>query len=133
MSSQKTPRYGLHKWEPADDFLREEFNENFQFLEERVLHLEFGKYMGDASAEQFIDLGFVPKAVYVYREDGQTGSVYSTNSYRYGGLATADMPLVVNSATMLKLEGTGFWVYYNIGKDIFANGKGVEYRYCVFC
>ena len=33
MSTKKTRNYQLHQWEPADNFLRAEFNENFTKLD----------------------------------------------------------------------------------------------------
>ena len=36
MSTNKTPNYNLHAWEPGDDFLRREFNENFAALDTAV-------------------------------------------------------------------------------------------------
>ena len=33
MSTKKTTNYNLHSWEPDDDFLRSEFNENFDKLD----------------------------------------------------------------------------------------------------
>lgn len=36
MSTNQTPHYALHQWEPEDSFLREEFNENFETLDTTV-------------------------------------------------------------------------------------------------
>ena len=33
MSTNKTQNYALHAWEPEDDFLREEFNQNFAAID----------------------------------------------------------------------------------------------------
>lgn len=36
MSSNKTPNYRLHAWEPGDHFLRSEFNENFAAIDTAI-------------------------------------------------------------------------------------------------
>jgi len=127
MSSQKTPRYGLHKWEPDDDFLREEFNENFQFLEDEIPRLVFGKYTGDGTTERFIDLGFPPRAVFVYTADG---AVTSTNGSSYGGLAGPGLPTARYSKYVVKVEGTGFWVRQESDAYIYSNYSGSIRQYC---
>ncbi len=66
MSTNKTQNYQLHSWEPDDDFLRQEFNENFAKLDEKA-RVVVGTYMGNDSYNppQEIYLGFRPRAVLV--------------------------------------------------------------------
>ena len=65
MSSHKTENYKLHIWEAEDDFLREEFNENFALLDTSV-RMVTGAYTGDGAAQRVIDLGLTPLAVLVF-------------------------------------------------------------------
>ena len=73
MSTNQTQRYGLHLWEPGDHFLREEFNENFQALEDAVeqkCEVVFGSYTGNDADERAIVLGFRPQAVVLVNKYG---------------------------------------------------------------
>lgn len=89
MSSNQTANYGLHVWEPEDDFSREEINENFALLDGAV-RMVFGSYTGDGETSRFIELGFTPKIVFVLPCDG---SIYDVNhSIRYGGIAGTGLP-----------------------------------------
>ena len=72
MSTKKTEHYGLHVWEPGDDFLREEFNENFELLDQGIWKNKFvsGSYSGlwvgnsgTGTEAQDIELGFRPRVV----------------------------------------------------------------------
>lgn len=66
MSQNQTERYGLHLWEPSDDFLRVEFNENFKALDGALgdkSEVVFGSYYGDDTENRVIQLGFTPKCV----------------------------------------------------------------------
>ena len=74
VSQNQTERFGLHLWEPEDNFLREEFNENFTTLDMAVagkLAAVKGAYIGDRPPERYqqdppfqtVDLGFTPRAV----------------------------------------------------------------------
>lgn len=67
MSANKTQNFGLHVWEAGDDFLREEFNENFAAIDDGLLDMQIvtGLYKGTGSATQDIVLGFRPRAVLV--------------------------------------------------------------------
>ena len=81
MSTKKTQNYQLHQWEPADNFLRTEFNENFTKLDavlktglsglEAGLGEKIGVVIGTYAGRQTtpeastrrIELGFRPKMV----------------------------------------------------------------------
>ena len=76
MSTKKAKNYQLHQWEPADNFLRTEFNENFGKLDEALgkkAEVVIGVYIPDNTEERFIDLGFTPKAVLVVGSTGEMG------------------------------------------------------------
>lgn len=73
MSTNQTASYGLHLWEPGDDFLREEFNENFLALDDAVkqkCEVVFGSYTGNDTDERAIVLGFRPQAVILVNKYG---------------------------------------------------------------
>ena len=121
MATNQTQRYGLHLWEPGDDFLREEFNENFAVLD-AIPEAVTGSYTGDGAASQFIALGFTPKAVLVFAGHGCTADHLSTY---YGGLALPGRPVAepsIYARPVLAVEEGGFRVYYYIdGPRIFTN------------
>lgn len=67
MSTNQTASYGLHLWEPGDNFLREEFNENFVKLDEAAAE-KIGAVVGSfpgGMVDVYVKLGFRPKAVYM--------------------------------------------------------------------
>lgn len=82
MSTNKTEHYALHAWEPGDDFLRTEFNENFAAVDavlgempaNKKLKLVTGTYTGDGKVNQTISLAFAPKVMIVACRD--SGSYY---------------------------------------------------------
>ena len=112
MSSQKTEHYQLHKWEPGDDFLREEFNENFTKLDASA-RMTVGAYTGDCASSRVIDLGFAPRAVFVITDGGMLGSAPGTYHVE-GGLALPGHPLKLQgSATqVMELTGAGFTIHH---------------------
>lgn len=75
-----TTNYQLHQWEASDDFLRTDFNEDFQKIDAAVKGVETtlsaaiagksaavgGSYVGNGGVTA-IQLGFQPKAVVVSR------------------------------------------------------------------
>lgn len=68
MSTNKTQNYQLHAWEPGDDFLLSEINENFAAIDAvlprtKRLRAAAGSYLGDAESGRIIEVGFRPKAV----------------------------------------------------------------------
>ena len=90
-----TANYQLHQWVPEDNFLRTDFNQDFQKIDAALAGLEAGKvgpealeplksdiasvrttangkaaavmgsYTGDGSFPRMISLGYAPKAVYL--------------------------------------------------------------------
>ena len=96
MSTNKTQNYGLHAWEAEDDFLRTEFNENFEKLDtelkkgleglssaltqqkataqsdDSALRQEFNKSLDTVNAAlQALSSGKAEVAVGVYTGDGE--------------------------------------------------------------
>ena len=76
-----TEHYQLHQWEPSDNFLRTDFNQDFaridtgmraakaqaERLEREKAEISTGAYTGDNAASRTIHLGFRPRAVLRWR------------------------------------------------------------------
>jgi len=114
MSSEKTTFYGLHRWQKDDDFLREEFNENFAILDDRILRVVTGSYTCDGVDGRLIELGFEPKAVLVLSQAGVAWGTGSGREY-YGGMALPGAAAKVysynNLIPNLEIVPTGFKIY----------------------
>ncbi len=114
MSSQKTEHLGLHAWEPADSFLRSEFNENFSAIDAALAEvlgvaegrtlIAVGSYSGGNEEEWVIQVGFTPVCVilvnhqwrlfYASERDAISGGVFFRDT---------DIP-------QFKIVEGGFWV-----------------------
>jgi len=126
MSAQKTEHYQLHQWDPGDDFLRAEFNENFAALDASV-RIVFGSYVGDRQATRFIDLGATPRAVLLM---GANNNTKSTD----GGLAFPGIPAVygADNYMVLSVEEGGFNVYYRSSPYVESNNSNYAHHYIAF-
>jgi len=129
MSSSKTEHYQLHRWEPRDEVLRTEFNENFQLLD-TAARIVVGTYVGDGAESRHIELGFQPQAVLVMSWKGVAGQASATG---YGGLAVGNAR-VEQTATIpvLEIEATGFKVYQSKSSSTdsaASNRNSYSYRY----
>ena len=101
----KTEHYQLNQWEPGDSFLRTDFNEDNAKIDAAIAtktEAVFGIYQGTGEYEQYVDLGFPPKAVLLETNNGFRGD----NQYS-GGLVLPGQPLATNVA---KIDGNGFWL-----------------------
>ena len=101
----KTPTYQLNQWGPGDSFLRTDFNEDNAKIDAAIAtktEAVFGVYQGNGEYEQYVDLGFPPKAVLLETKDGFRGD----NMYS-GGLVLPGRPLATNVAV---IDGNGFWL-----------------------
>ena len=130
-----TSNYQLHQWVPEDDFLRTDFNADFQKIDAalgsirtqasgsasaisglqsalaRKAECVTGTYTGDGSANKTIVLGFQPRAVIISGD-------------RYCGMADSH-----NYAQFIQVNASGFLVYYNSKLPINANVSGQGYAY----
>lgn len=110
MSSNKTPCFQLHSWEPGDNFLLSEINENFALLD-GAAWIVTGSYMGDNTVGREIDLGFAPRAVFFCDKMGRAG-YFTGYSYIAGGLMIPGCPLTGTSSGMAaELTDRGFRLY----------------------
>ena len=111
-----TANYQLHQWEPADFFLRTDFNADFAKLDAALagkagladlaekLGAVTGSYTGDGSTSRTISLGFAPIAVFL-REDEDSGAILAVQN---GAVMDEE-----GEVTMLTVSGQGFQVTYD--------------------
>lgn len=107
MATNHTANYGLHVWEPEDDFSREEINENFGALDSKAVQMVFGSYTGNGQGSQFISLGFTPRAVLVIPRDGRAGS------YSLALTVPTENAAQSNGTPLLEATDGGFRAYYS--------------------
>ena len=119
--AQKTANYQLYLWEPEDNFLRTEFNENFAKIDAAIPHIAAGAYTGNGGSSasttaktQTISLGFHPKAVLVYPVDGMAYINTGNYGYKnvYSALATREQNAAVNGLSALTITESGFTVNF---------------------
>ena len=152
-----TANYKLHQWEPEDNFLRTDFNEDFQKIDTALQGLEskkadtttlnskistvtsrlstqesrtyyvVGTFDGNGAASRDISLGFAPKAVFVEHNYGNR----TINGVTYGGLAVTGSPLISNGQTAMELTTNGFRVY-STSPTPQLNQNKVRYNYIAF-
>ena len=124
-----TEHYGLHQWEPNDDFLRTDFNTDLEKIDTALdtLHtaLEgkcaavFGSYIGDGAESRSIDLGFKPSALFVEHHNGLRGS-----GNVYGGFALPGLSVHDGAITITE---TGFTVTYDAKYHILNENQSAYY------
>lgn len=132
MSTKRTENYQLHAWEPGDDFLLAEINENFAALDDGV-RMATGTYEGVSSKTNedivsSIDLGFTPKAVLVFNNWGMTGYERTT----FGGLALPGAWVGDSGHFAVKITEGGFQVRSGSGgstNSMSANSVYYSYHY----
>ena len=120
-----TSNYGLHQWEPEDNFLRTDFNEDLKKIDEAIKGVETdtdqkltrkaeiitGTYTGNGNI-QTIYLGFHPQALLV------DGGLY--------GLYFITPEMVKQPIT---LTDNGFSVDFDKGSGDKVNAEGYPYFY----
>ena len=133
-----TEHYGLHQWEPTDDFLRTDFNTDFGKIDAALgtlaalgaehLKTVFGSYQGDETANREIRLGVRPRMVFL-REKSNTLLNMAYDGGALEGTGT--------STPMLSMTDNGFQVHYDIyyvgsEKNVcapYTNRAGKQYYY----
>ena len=134
-----TTNYGLHQWESTDDFLRTDFNTDFQKIDAAIggartlaegrADVVTGTYEGSGSTTRTITLGFQPKAVLLFCAGGMTA--YGGGAYIiYGGLALPGHPVVDyghNNEVAVEIVSTGFRLHRDIYRNV--NNDNVTYYY----
>ena len=128
-----TENYHLHQWVPEDNFLRTDFNTDFQKIDAALAEVEAlagskcsvvaGTYSGNNAESREINLGFQPVAVMLENSFGKRPAV---DFNMYGGLAVQGGSLN-HSDTALTITQTGFRVG-KVGESL-TNFSGNSYRY----
>lgn len=134
-----TEHYGLHQWVPEDNFLRSDFNVDLEKIDTALgsiaetvdgkISIVTGSYAGDGAEEQFIELGFTPKVLYICTSGGIAGT--SQGPFCYGGLAFQGSPIMLYHQTAGEILNNGFKVYKR--NDYFRiNNSDEVYYYMTF-
>ena len=151
MASNYTSSYQLCQWESGDKVLRTDFNADNQKIDAALgamatktelahkAQLVTGTYTGDGTASRIISLGFRPKAVLLFPEDGITCFFYcDLNHYDcYGGLILDGHPLRLHNnrcnIVCAEITDSGFSVtfYQDQSKaaNIVTNLEGKVFHY----
>lgn len=135
-----TANYGLHQWVPGDNFLRTDFNTDFQKIDAGIKaalstaqgkpDIVTGTYTGDDAASRTISLGFQPKALFIEAQDGRRDA-----SRISGGLALPGAPMCRWSGSasggpaVLQLTASGFQVSNDTSIYGHLNNNTMNYRY----
>ena len=133
MPSSQTPNYQLNQWSRDDRILMEDFNADNAKIDAAIaekVSIVTGSYKGDSQESRFIDLGFTPQAVLLFKDNGAT---YDNSSY-CGGLALPDRPVRREYYLVLSVVEGGFMVYRkNVGNNmILTNHSTYTYHYIAF-
>ena len=120
-----TEHYHLHQWEPEDNFLRTDFNEDFRVLDKALA-------LKPEILSRGISLGVSPRAVFVVRQDGAMQS----DMYTYGGLALQGAPVTMRDGNLVEITSSGIRVARgDLIEGRFyadANQSGMSYYYIAF-
>ena len=138
MATNNSEHLGLHLWEPTDQVLRTEFNQNWSKIDEAVaesyrpgnLPYVIGSYIGNGpdqydSTGQLINLGFQPSFVIITRgwlSNGGPGSTF----------LAIGQPRADNQDRVFELAANGFIVKNYSGGILELNQNGMVYDYIAF-
>ena len=137
MATNSSEHLGLHLWEPNDQVLRTEFNQNWSKLDEAVntaqetaeTQCQAGTYTGDGkTAEeggQLIETGFPPKFVIITR-----GWLYQNNMP--SSFMAAGQSMLEGTENFITLQSNGFTVAAQDSGHIQLNTAGTTYSYVAF-
>ena len=131
-----TANYGLHQWVPGDNFLRTDFNTDFQKIDAGIAAalaastdkstVVVGQYSGNGRVDRAISLGFQPKAVLLEERMGTRGNVGQVRA----GLALQGAPLATREGgAAATVTEDGFLVSYNDAVGLLTNTSGTTYHY----
>ena len=146
MATNSSEHLGLHLWEPTDQVLRTEFNQNWAKLDEAVNTAQetaeaaqdaadekpyvIGSYTGNGpdqydSTGHLIELGFQPSFVIITRgwlSNGGPGSTF----------LAIGQPRADNQDRVFELAANGFIVKNYSGGILELNQNGTVYDYIAF-
>ena len=119
-------------------------NGNFNYLNEKIdseinlvsdkigTQILFGVYTGNGVAERFINLGFTPTAVEVYRYDGYQG-YSSSRGFYFGGLAVNGYPCrVTESGKIIEIVENGFKIFHASTNNVGTNDNSTTFYFKVY-
>ena len=139
MASSYTEHFQLNQWAAEDPVLREDFNADNAKLDKAIPRIVTGTYTGDGTADRTISLGFRPKAVLLFPEDGTTCFYYCPPNYFtcQGGLILDGYPLRLKNdrcnIICAEITDTGFAVKIfsdqSKAANIATNRNGTVYHY----
>ena len=93
-----------------------------------------GTYTGNGAASQLISLGYQPAMVLVLESGARIYNFDGKGDY-YGGMALPGHPAKVSDITAVKVESTGFRVYYGWNSSSYlcarTNSADTTYHYLV--
>ena len=142
----QTPNYGLHQWEPEDNFLRTDFNEDLKKIDEAIKGVEtdtdqkltekaemvWGSYTGDGTVNREVSLGFKATAILLRLDSGEATLCF----------AGVGLPLRSRNGSKIMLDITeqGFQVTYEkyqVAGETYeytplTNREGDTYCYAAF-
>ena len=136
MATNSSEHLGLHLWEPTDQVLRTEFNQNWQKLDTAVnaaqetaeTQCQAGTYTGNgktmAEGGQLIETGFQPKFVIITRGWNNPNSM-PQHFYAAG------QAMMEYASEYIQLEATGFRVGHSTS-HFRLNSVDTTYSYLVF-
>ena len=133
-----TTNYGLHQWKATDNFLRTDFNADFEKIDEALgtkPELVSGSYTGDGTASRTIPLDFTPKALYLCTETGQAYDSSNGSSTSYGGLVLPGGAVAVREHTVAEIVEGGLQVGHwhedtgSFYRTYSGNAANTVYRY----
>ena len=138
MASGQTEHYSLNQWQPEDQVLREEFNQDNAKIDAALPRFITGSYVGTGETEitKHYSLGSRPKMVIV-----RTENTYSGNTYDRGLLLTEAACIFFNSnGTYMRepgnpggIEDDGFYIYHDDVTNTSLNRQGVLQHYWAWC
>ena len=128
--ANQTPNYGLHQWEPSDDFLRTDFNTDLQKIDTALgqkaeqsrleevdsiaqskCRVVVGSYTGTGSYQNF-DLGAPAAAVMII------DAFYTVCTTKSRG-----------SNNSITINGNGFYILNSDNDTVNINRNGTLYQY----
>ena len=134
MSTNKSEHLNLHLWEPEDDFLRMEFNENFEKIDQLGVHVAecsyvIGTYTGTGTdmeaGGQLVELGFRPRFLLISRGWRYALSLPST-------LIVVGESMTEGIGSFLQFEDNGFRVANGGERELQLDYEGIPFSYVAF-
>lgn len=127
-----TENHHLPTWEKSDRVMMDTFNDMTAALDTALktnadaiaaIGIVTGSYTGNATYPREIDLGFQPKLVLLYTQQGRT----EHNSWVYGGIIMRGRVLGLEQYPVAELTANGF----RLLRD-YANVQNEVYLYAAF-